>query len=475
VPAVRLAHHTGQAIFTGLGKFLRVCLGSEGAPHPSSATFLARVVAQPILEPSMQNPQSDDSHHDNKPSDNHAAPAAQSTAPDSSDQSRQPKGNDGNDDQGNRGTDGSSGENQQSDKDKDDKEPKDKEGGSKKPGKKPLIILAIVVVILLIAAFIWWFATRNEIDTDDAYTDGNVVLMAPKVSGYVVASNLNDNRFVHQGDLLFKIDPRDYQASVDQATAQVGLAIAQRDAAQAQLDVAKVQYPAQLAQAEAQEMSAQASLTKAQASYDRQHTVDERATTDENIDAATAQQRGAVAEVRQAQAQVRTASLTGAQIAQAIAAVKEREQQIRQAQAQLEQARLNLSYTEVRAPVDGWVTQRNLQIGSFVQAGSTGFSLVTTQPWVTANFKENQLTRMRVGDAVEIEVDAYPDLKLHGHVDSIQLGSGSRFSAFPAENATGNFVKIVQRVPVKIVIDRGLDPHRPLGVGLSVDPTVTVR
>jgi len=345
----------------------------------------------------------------------------------------------------------------------------------KKPSKTPLIILAIVVVIVAIVAAIWWFATRNEISTDDAFTDGNVVLMAPKVSGYVVVSNINDNLFVHQGDLLFKIDPRDYQASLDQAQAQVGLAMAQRDAALAQLQVAKVQYPAQLAQAQAQEMSAQATLANAQASFERQHTVDERATSRENIDTATAQQRSALASVQQAQAQVRTANLVPDQIQQVLASVKEREAQIRQSEAQLEQAQLNLSYTEVRAPADGWIAQRSLQVGSYLTAGSSAFTLVTTQVWVTANFKEDQLTRMRIGDAVRVKVDAYPKLDLRGHVDSIQLGSGSRFSAFPAENATGNFVKIVQRVPVKIVIDRGLDPHFPLPVGISVVPTVTVK
>ena len=350
-------------------------------------------------------------------------------------------------------------------------DPKERRG----PGKKPLIILAVIVVLLAIGAFVWWFVTRNEVSTDDAYTDGNVVSIAAQVSGPTVALFINDNLRVRKGDLLFKIDPRDYQAKVDQARAQVGLAEAQRDAARVQLDVARVQYPAQLAQAEAQESSAQAGLINAQASYQRQHAVDERATTRENIDTADAQRRTALANVKQAQAQVRTASLVPQQIRQVLANLNEREQQVRQAQAQLEEAELNLSYTEVRAPADGWITRRNLQVGTYVQAGTPVFSLVTTDLWVTANFKENQLTRIRAGDAVTIDVDAYPSLELRGHIDSIQLGTGSRFSAFPAENATGNFVKIVQRVPVKIVIDHGVDADHPLPVGLSVVPTVTLK
>jgi membrane fusion protein, multidrug efflux system len=287
--------------------------------------------------------------------------------------------------------------------------------------------------------------------------------------------NLGDNKFVHKDDLLIKIDPRDYQAQLDQANAQLGLAKAQLNAAQVQLDIARVQYPAQLTQAKAQEQSAQANLTQTRAAYERQRTVDVRATSQQNIDTATAQQKSALANVAQAQAQVKTASLVPQQISQAQATVEERRQQVEQAEAQVEAAALNLSYTELRAPADGWVTKRNVQYGTFLQAGTSIFSLVTTTVWVTANFKESQLERMRPGDSVDVSVDAYPNLKLHGHVDSIQLGSGSRFSAFPAENATGNFVKIVQRVPVKILIDSGLQPDLALPLGLSVVPKVMLK
>lgn len=345
----------------------------------------------------------------------------------------------------------------------------------KKPSKKPLIILAIVVILLAIVAFIWWFATRNELTTDDAYTDGNAITMAPKVSGYVVQLAVNDNVYVHKGDLLIVIDKRDYQAQVDQAQAQVGLAKAQLNAAQVQLDIARIQYPAQYRQARAQTSSAEANLKQAQAAYVRQHAVDQRATSQQNIDTADAQQQSAHASVEQARAQQQTASLVPQQIRQTEATVEERRQQVQQAEAQLEQAQLNLSYCEVRSPSDGWITRRNVQLGSFLQAGVSLFSIVTPQVWVTANFKESQLERMRNGDKVKVEVDAYPNLVLHGHVDSVQLGSGSRFSAFPAENATGNFVKIVQRVPVKIVIDDGLPRDQPLGLGLSVTPKVYLK
>ena len=365
------------------------------------------------------------------------------------------------------------------DDDKGEKDGKDNgkdSGDSGKPkSKKPLIILAVVVVILLIGAFLWWFATRNQVTTDDAYTDGNAITIAPQVSGYTVVLAINDNVYVHKGDLLVVIDKREYQAQVDAAQAQLGLAQAQLNAAQVALDIARVQYPAQYVQAKAQTSSAEANLKQAQAAYVRQHAVDQRATSQQNIDTADAQQQTARANVQQAHAQQQTASLVPQQIRQTEATVEERRQQVQQAEAQLEQARLNLSYCEVRAPSDGWVTRRNVQYGSFLQAGVSLFSIVTPDVWVTANFKESQLERMRPGDKVDVEVDAYPKLKLHGHIDSVQLGSGSVFSAFPAENATGNFVKIVQRVPVKIVIDDGMPRDQPLGLGLSVSPKVYLK
>jgi len=373
-----------------------------------------------------------------------------------------------------KGEDNGDSKGQESPKDKESSE--DKDGGEKasdKPrSKKPLIIVAIVVVIGAIIGFFIWFAHRNQVSTDDAYTDGNVVTMVPKVSGYVVALNVDDNVHVKKGDLLLRIDSRDYLTAHAQADAALGLAKAQVKSAQDALRIARVQYPAQLISARAQQQAAAATVDQAQRQFARQHEVDKRATTQENIDASTSQQQSSVAQLESAKAQVEVASLVPEQIQQAATTVEEREAQVKQAEAQLAQANLNVSYTEVRSPSDGFITLRSVQLGDFVTAGATMFLLVTPDVWVTANFKESQLGRMRLGDPVDIKIDAYSGYKLSGHVQSIQYGSGSRFSAFPAENATGNFVKIVQRVPVKIVIDRGLDPNRPLPLGLSVSPVV---
>ena len=370
------------------------------------------------------------------------------------------------------------------DKPEDGEESNDKEGDkdqgkdSQKENprsKKPLFIVAAIVVVGIIVGFFFWFARRNEVRTDDAYTDGNVVTMAPKISGYVVTLNINDNMRVRRGDLLLRIDPRDYLAAQQQAQAALELAQAQLKSAQDALRIARVQYPAQLISARAQQQAAAASLEQAQRQYQRQHAVDRRATTQETIDVSTSQQLSADANLKSAKAQVAVAELVPEQIRQASSAVEERLAQVAQAQAQLVQADLNLSYTAVRAPSDGFITQRGVQLGDYVTAGSNMFLIVTPQVWITANYKESQLGRMRPGDAVDIKIDAYSGYALSGHVQSIQYGSGSRFSAFPAENATGNFVKIVQRVPVKIVIDRGLDPNRPLPLGLSVSPVVHLR
>jgi membrane fusion protein (multidrug efflux system) len=382
------------------------------------------------------------------------------------------------DDKKNEDKDGKDDKNDKDDKSqgdsdkKDDAEKKDKPEDKKPRSKLPLIILAVVVVIAAIVGFIFWFAQRNDVSTDDAYTDGNVITMVPKVSGYVVALYVDDNSRVRKGDLLLKIDPRDYQTSVAQAVAQLEVAKADLHSAEEAYRIARVQYPAQLTQARAQEQTAAASLKDADASFRRQHEVDQRATTQENIDQSTSQQQSALSSLESARAQVRVASLVPRQIAQAALTVTQREAAVQQAQAQLDQANLNLSYTEVRAPSDGFITMRSAQLGSYLTTNQTMFLIVTPDVWVTANFKESQIGRMRIGDAVDIEVDAYSAIKLQGHVQSIQYGTGARFSAFPAENATGNFVKIVQRIPVKIVIDSGLDPNRPLPIGLSVDPVV---
>jgi membrane fusion protein, multidrug efflux system len=343
------------------------------------------------------------------------------------------------------------------------------------PPRWPLIALAVVTLGGVTAAIWYYAATRNIETTDDAYTDGRTITIAPRVAGTVVEFAVDDNRRVHAGDLLLRIDQRGYLAARDKAAASLALAKAQLASADAELDVARVKYPALLAEARARRDAVQSSLALATAQFARQHAVDPRATTREAIDHACTQIQSARAALAQRQAEVGVARLVPTYIHQAETQVSESKARVAEATAQLAEAELNLSYTELRAPEDGWITKRNVERGTFVQAGQAVFTIVTPEIWVTANFKETQLRQMRAGQEATISVDAYPQLRLHGHVDSLQMGTGSRFSAFPPENATGNWIKIVQRLPVKIVIDSGLDPNLPLPLGLSVTPQVTVK
>ena len=336
------------------------------------------------------------------------------------------------------------------------------------------IFLGVVIVGAVIGGTIAWL-DRNFESTDDAFTDGHAVLMMSQDAGAVMRVLVRDNQFVHKGDLLVAIDQRNYQAELDQAKGDLATTQAQLASAKIQLDRAKLLYPAQLAAAQAQLASAKAQLANAGSNAARQHNVPREATSVQSIDQADATLLQAKAAVAQAQAQVAQADVVDQDIAIAAASVNELEGDVLSKQAKLNNAQADFANTTVYAPQDGWITKKNIEVGTFVQPGSQLFQIVTPDVFITANYKEAQLTRMRAGDHVDIKVDAYPDLKLQGHVDSIQLGTGSRFTAFPAENATGNFVKIVQRVPVKILIDSGLDPARPLSLGLSVEPTVTVR
>jgi membrane fusion protein (multidrug efflux system) len=333
----------------------------------------------------------------------------------------------------------------------------------------------VLLLIFLAGAAIgvgYWYLTKDQVSTDDAYTDGRAVTVAPQVSGTIVRLDVTDNQKVKAGDVLAEIDPRAFQAARDQAAASLSVAEAQLADARMTLDWTRAVYPARLDGAQAQLAAAHATQFRAAADAKRQRDLPKQATTQQAIDSAEAALRAADAQVSQAEAAVREAQQISQVIGEAEAKVRQLEAQVNLGRAQLEQAELNLSWTRITAPQDGWVTRRAIEKGNYVTAGQAIMSIVTPDIWITANFKEDQLARMRPGQEVDISVDAYPDMHLKGHVDSVQLGTGSRFSAFPAENATGNFVKIVQRVPVKIVIDSGMD--RPLPLGLSVEPVVHV-
>ncbi len=365
------------------------------------------------------------------------------------------------------------------------------------------IIGPLFLLLLAVVGGVYWFSRRNLESTDDAFIDGNAILIAPRVGGAVAHLWIDDNQRVKAHDLLIEIDPRDYQAALDDALARLAQAKAREGSAVADLQLSRAATTADIAMAKSALEGAQAQVERAraeqaarQAEYDRaqanlpryENLAKANAASHEALDQAVAAARTSAANLKAAQVAIEAATanvaeararLARAETAPQQIAVKEADlqaatAQVEAAQANADQARLNISYTRIEAPADGFITRRSVNVGDIVQKDQTLATLVSGTPWVTANFKETQLTRMQPGQPVAIEIDAYPDVTFKGHVDSIQRGTGARFSLLPAENATGNYVKVVQRVPVKIVFDDKPEPDLSLGLGMSVIPSVDV-
>ena len=385
----------------------------------------------------------------------------------------------------------------------------------KRPGAGRYLIGAIL--LLLVAGYFGWRYFASHESTDDAQVDGHLMPLSARISGYVIKVNVDDNQYVQAGTVLAEIDPKDYQVAVDNARADVAVAQANAQSvnitvpitsvstssqtsateadvenAQAGIDVAQKQRDAavaQLAQAEATDVKAQNDVARYKQLVDKQEVsaqlydqavsaakASTAAVASANASVAAAQQQVAQARSRLLQAQANwRSSLTGPQqVASSRARALSAEATVKQKEAALEQAELNLQYTKITAPVNGVVT-KNAEVGMNVQPGQQLFSIVPLDDvWVTANFKETQLKYMRPGQPVEIKVDAN-GRTYKGHVDSIAGTSGARLSLLPPENATGNYVKVVQRVPVKIVLDPGQNSDHYLRLGMSVEPNVTVK
>jgi membrane fusion protein (multidrug efflux system) len=336
------------------------------------------------------------------------------------------------------------------------------------PYKNPRVI---VLFLLFLAGAIfgvrYYLHSRLVESTDDAFIEAHVVQISPKVAGHVAEVRVKDNQEVKKGDLLVAIDPRDFEVRLAQARAEEAAARGKLRQAETQLPVAR----ANLGQAEAEVQVAETNAAQREADLKRVERLGELASRKEVEDA--------MAAVRTAHAQLTAARrrMAGAdaQVAYTASQVRTAQAEVDQASVAIQQADLQLTYTRLYAPEEGRVTRRSVEPGVYLQPGQAVMALVPKQVWVVANFKETQLTDMRPGQPVEIRVDAYPDLRFKGHVDSIQAGSGARFSLLPPENATGNFVKVVQRFPVKIVFDRPNDAGPFLAPGMSVHPEVRVR
>jgi membrane fusion protein (multidrug efflux system) len=356
-----------------------------------------------------------------------------------------------------------------------------------RPSKKAIVIGVLVFLTLVVGGVLYWLHARQFVSTDDAYTTGHVHQISARISGTVVEVNVDDNQLVEAGAVLVKLDPRDYEVSLERARA--GLAQAEADVGNQQ---AKIEQSgsgisaadAQVEQARAQVSQARAQLEKTQLDYNRiagLYQQDKKAVAKSDVDAATAAldsargaTEGARANVAAAVAQAdssrsnKTAAITQLKVAQANVAA---------AQAAEQDAELQLSYCSVISPVRGKVSKKTVETGQRLAPGQALMAIVPDYVWILANLKETQLTDVRVGQRVDIHIDSLPKRSFVGTVDSIQEGSGATFSLLPPDNATGNFTKIVQRVPVKIVFEEESvrDFRDRIVPGLSVEPRIDLR
>ena len=365
-------------------------------------------------------------------------------------------------------------------------------------------IIVVALVLLAGGHYAWqrFLFGRAYESTDDAFIDRQITQISSRVAGPIVKLYVGDNQPVKAGDPLAEIDPTDYRQAVARAQSAVDAAMARQRSAQASLEMIQVTSKAALAEAReelnamrAQQAEASSNLLAAEAERDKDQADLRRLremavnlVSRQQLDAAVATAKAAdatvtsagrriaslVAQVAEAQARVESARAAQTQVRVAVARVQQYEAEVEQARTGLRQAKLDLSYTHILAPEDGYVSKKAVEQGAYVQAGQTILAIVSKDAWVVANFKETQLDRIRVGQKVDIHVDAFPDAVYHGHVDSIQAGTGARFSLLPPENATGNYVKVVQRVPVKIVFD-ALPGDHVLAAGMSVEPDVRVQ
>jgi membrane fusion protein (multidrug efflux system) len=365
-------------------------------------------------------------------------------------------------------------------------------------------ILGAVALALLLGALLWWLHASVRETTDDAQIEGDVAPVAARVAGTVVSVNVDDNQQVHKGDVLAQLDPRDYQVALQKAEADLADAQSRASAARTNVPVTSASSSSQVAIAQANLEAAQKDVEAAQARLREATTKHELAAADllrykqlvekdevsrQQYDSAAAAEQSARAGDDAAQASVATAQSHVAQARAQLRAAQTAPEQVRmissqagaaQAEAQnkqaaVEQAKLDLEYCTVRAAVDGVVTSKSVQVGQTVQRGQPLMALVPLEDiWIVANYKENQLKNMRIGQRATIHVDAY-NRDYRGHVDSFGAATAARTSLLPPENATGNYVKVVQRVPVKIVFEIGQDPDHLLRPGMSVVPTVLTK
>jgi len=365
------------------------------------------------------------------------------------------------------------------------------------------IVAALVIVLLTAGTFIWHYYSVRE-STDDAQIDGHINPISARVTGTVLNVLHDDNEVVQAGTLLVELDPKDYQVAVDRARADLANAQANAIAAEVGVPLTQTTSSSQLVAADAGVKGAERDIEAARAKLNDSQALYAKTSADLNrmemligkdeishqqydaavaannsakaqVDAATAAIASAESHAAQSQAQAEAARTVPEQIKVTRARAGAASAEVQRAISALAQAELNLKYTKIIAPVTGVLSKRSVEPGQTVQSGQPLFSIVNLDDiWTTANFKETQLKDMKVGQKAKIKVDAY-GREFSGTVESIGGATGARFSLLPPENATGNYVKVVQRIPVRIRFDKGQDPNHELRPGMSVEPTVFTK
>jgi membrane fusion protein, multidrug efflux system len=356
----------------------------------------------------------------------------------------------------------------------------------RKPPFKLLLIGVVILLIILFFGFRYWQHASTHEDTDDAYTAGNTHQISPRVTGTVEQVLVDDNWHVNAGQLLVKLDPRDYEVALNKNRAQLKQASAELLQAKAGVEQANAQLEqrqAQVTQAAAQVLQSQAAFDLAKINYDRDHSLfqkDLKAIAKQEVDTTKANLDSAQGALNAAKA---TQEAVHAQVDAAKAAIDSAQAQLESAtanvaasEAAVRESELQLSYCSVIAPVSGRIAQKTVQTGNRLTVGQALMAVVEDNVWILANLKETQLERVQIGQPVEIKIDALPHHKFSGRVDSLQPGTGSNFALLPPDNATGNFIKIVQRVPVKILFDPESikDVRDKIVPGLSTEPSIAI-
>jgi membrane fusion protein (multidrug efflux system) len=353
-----------------------------------------------------------------------------------------------------------------------------------KKKKIGFIILGIIIVIGAITLFFYLRYKTTHITTDDAYIDGRIHTIASRIKGTIKTVYVKDNQSVKKGDILIEIDPADYEVKVEEASSGVNAEKAKLTEVEARISVSQTQIPefrAALETAKANLELQEANLKQAAKDSERAENLYKSETISKEryektmtaYTVALAQVKAAREQLKQAEKALETQKVVVKQVEASrtaqISAIREKE-------AKLNSAQLNFGYTKIFAPSDGYITKKSAELGNQVETGQPLMAVVPLDDiWVSANYKETQLEKVKPGQKVKIKVDTYSGKSFSGKVESIMSGTGAVFSLFPPENATGNYVKIVQRVPVKIVLDQNTDPEHILRIGMSVVPTILIE